>query len=400
MIYSIRNLEGLNNQLFVNLIAMERWGTITDEKSFNQLTKQALNAIIVFFMAKKLEIVDRITIKWENFPRITLFTASKNCYATADVTARVINMTLAKAGKDESAMDEYTVKVSSNVFSHEFAAWMFEGVDTFEHSLYKAASKLATLVELEQIGSTDQEFKEKKRASIEKELDMFATVIPSMEFFRSEEFLRGIRYIAKLRYQNRWAIYPKNVNVSVLGHLFDTAVYANMISLEEKMPEKKATKAFFLGLFHDLAELITKDMPSPTKDGIPGYRKASEQVEEELMEKELYPLFPEYLANELRKMNFELPENAEFRAIIKGADYLSAASEIDRQVKAGTRYFGYLEALLGHENKFRSETAKLGRESRKLFKEICRSNFRILFPNVPKNKKWIMLFDFVDIMIS
>ena len=378
-IINIKMLEGING-LLLNLNVMERWGSINAKDDFNQLVKQATNATVLFFLGKQYEYETKTKLNWEIFPRIMTFYACKNVYATADVTEAVINRTLKTATLPPSAMTDYAIEKIAEKISPEFAEWCCEGIGTDEETLYKAASKIATLVELRQISSTDRRFKRDKLKSIERDLSKYKS-IPGMKEMTSERMLNAMQFIAKMRYQNRWATFPKNVKCSVLGHEFDTAVYSYIISIEKGFCESNATKAFFLGLFHDLGELLTKDMPSSTKDGIDGYRDASEIVEEELMEEELYPRFPKHLADELRQQNFELPINSKFTKIVKGADYLSAASEIDRQVNSGSRYSGYLMALLKHEDKFRKGKAILGPETRKLFKRICRTSYRFLITN-------------------
>ena len=83
--------------------------------------------------------------------------------------------------------------------------------------------------------------------------------------------------ISKLRNQNRWAITCYSVKCSVLGHLFDTGVFAYFMSLElDPEDEKIATEMFLMGIYHDIAETWTTDVPSPIKDRVAGLRKGTE----------------------------------------------------------------------------------------------------------------------------
>src|SRR5699024_6542242 len=106
--------------------------------------------------------------------------------------------------------------------------------------------------------------------------------VPGVEDFSDPngELFKLLLKISKLRNQNRWAVQSYLVNCSVLGHLFDTGVFAYFIGLEQfEGNEKTATKMFHMGIFHDLAEVWTSDVPSPIKDRIPGFRPATEEYE-------------------------------------------------------------------------------------------------------------------------
>ena len=52
-----------------------------------------------------------------------------------------------------------------------------------------------------------------------------------------------LQTISTLRNKNRWAAQAYSMECSVLGHLFDTAIFAYFMSLEEK-PEDKANKKY------------------------------------------------------------------------------------------------------------------------------------------------------------
>ena len=174
--------------------------------------------------------------------------------------------------------------------------------------------------------------------------------------------------ISKLRNQNRWAVQPYSINCSVLGHLFDTGVLAYFIGLEHfEWDEKISTKMFFMGIFHDLAEVWTSDVPSPIKDRIPGFRAATEKYESLVLNKNLYSKVPGFLADKLRSVMFEEESNSSYHGIMKSADYLSADSECWRQYIAGSRdpYF-FKSAIMGFDEKLKNGTYYLPKMSYQL----------------------------------
>ena len=113
-----------------------------------------------------------------------------------------------------------------------------------------------------------------------------------------------------------------------------------------------------MGIFHDIPETYTRDIPSPIKDSIPNFRKITEAYELEMMRKNMYPFVSEKGKEALENVMFETDENAIFKSLIKGADYMSAIAEIWRQLKAGTRDEDFVYAMEGHFPKFEAGIAE------------------------------------------
>ena len=94
-----------------------------------------------------------------------------------------------------------------------------------------------------------------------------------------------------LRFQIRWANTPRVPATSVLGHMFVVAVFAYLFSLYFDACPQRRINDFYCGLFHDLAELLTRDIITPVKrsvDALPAL--IHEYEDEELRRKILDPL--------------------------------------------------------------------------------------------------------------
>ncbi len=95
----------------------------------------------------------------------------------------------------------------------------------------------------------------------------------------------------QLRFQIRWAQTPRVPATSVLGHMFIVAVYAYLFSLYVGGCEQRRINDFYCGLFHDLAELLTRDIITPVKRSVADLPMILHQYEsEELHRKILDPL--------------------------------------------------------------------------------------------------------------
>ncbi|BBD08572.1 HD domain-containing protein [Desulfovibrio ferrophilus] len=69
----------------------------------------------------------------------------------------------------------------------------------------------------------------------------------------------------QLRFQTRWSQTPRIPETSVLGHLFIVAAYSYFFSLAVDACPLRRQNNFFTGLFHDLPEVLTRDIISPVK---------------------------------------------------------------------------------------------------------------------------------------
>jgi putative hydrolase of HD superfamily len=76
---------------------------------------------------------------------------------------------------------------------------------------------------------------------------------------------RFLRMCGRLRFQKRWSQTPRIPETSVLGHLHIVACFAWLFCLELDASPTRRNNAFFAGLFHDLPELLTRDIISPVK---------------------------------------------------------------------------------------------------------------------------------------
>lgn len=338
-------LKGIN-EVFKRLNNLRRWTSFISEDKYNELGKQALNSIVAYMLASYSEKAGTI-IHWERFPKIALYRAFQKVYVYFDTPEHIINEICKIGNINKSAFDEVTKDIIGENTSEEFAEFLCEGCNTTEFQIYRAAIKIATYIELVEISSKMRESDYAiKSHELIKAIEEFEDLPGVSEISDVEgKIFKLLLKICTLRNKNRWAVQSYSVECSVQGHLFDTGIFAYLFSLEQEMSGEMSGKMFFMGIFHDVAETWTGDIPSPIKDRIPGFRDATEEYERRVVKSELYNKLPEFLANKVKDIMFEEEENEEYYSLVKGADYLSADSECWRQYHAGTRDEYFLGAM-------------------------------------------------------
>lgn len=119
----------------------------------------------------------------------------------------------------------------------------------------------------------------------------------------------------QLRFQIRWTQAPRIPATSVLGHMFLVAVYAYFCSVAVDACTVRRNNNFFCGLFHDLPELLTRDIISPVKRSVANLPALIRQYEEEELEQRIFaPLRDAGYADLVRDMSYllGLPTGSEF----------------------------------------------------------------------------------------
>jgi putative hydrolase of HD superfamily len=106
----------------------------------------------------------------------------------------------------------------------------------------------------------------------------------------------------RLRFQVRWGQLYRIPRTSVLGHMLIVAILSYLFSLTIDACSKRRTNNYFAGLFHDLPEVLTKDVISPVKRASTGVDRFVKEFEREEMQRRIYrpKLIPQAWEPEMR----------------------------------------------------------------------------------------------------
>ncbi|NLF18632.1 MAG: HD domain-containing protein [Lentisphaerae bacterium] len=96
----------------------------------------------------------------------------------------------------------------------------------------------------------------------------------------------------QLRFQRRWSQSPRIPETSVLGHMLIVAIFTYLCLLELGACERRLYNGFWAALFHDLPEVLTRDITSPVKAAVEGLEQIIKEYEHIQMEERLLPLVP------------------------------------------------------------------------------------------------------------
>ncbi|MCT4626017.1 HD domain-containing protein [Halodesulfovibrio sp.] len=92
----------------------------------------------------------------------------------------------------------------------------------------------------------------------------------------------------QLRFQKRWSQMPRIPETSVMGHMFLVGCYSYFFSVVQDACPARRQNNFFCGLFHDLPEMLTRDIISPVKKSVKELDVLIKAYEDEELERRVF----------------------------------------------------------------------------------------------------------------
>lgn len=146
---------------------------------------------------------------------------------------------------------------------------------------------------------------------------------------------------SRMKHINRWALMRNTTSENISEHSNDVAAIAHALAVIGNLRfEKKlnAERAAFLGLYHDMPEIITGDMPTPVKYHSKEMHSEFLKVEEMACQK-LLSMLPEDLREYYGDAFFKKEEDEYLWRLVKAADKISALIKCIEEKNAGNREF-------------------------------------------------------------
>lgn len=146
-------------------------------------------------------------------------------------------------------------------------------------------------------------------------------------------------YINRMRFIQRWALMRNSYSENIQEHSHQAAVLAHGLAVLRNTyfgGQVDAGAVAAAALYHDAAEILTGDMPTPIKYYNPEIRDAYKKVER-VAERKLLDMLPEALQPQYEELLH--PVDPEVETLVKAADKLAAHIKCLEELKAGNDEF-------------------------------------------------------------
>jgi putative hydrolase of HD superfamily len=278
---------------------MQRWNDKIRPVELIELDKQAHKMIVAHFLARAEE--DRgARIQWPRLIEGGLFELLQRIVIT-DLKPQIFYKIKADTKKYRQLNDwvygelRPLITPLGKPFCRRYQEYFSGPEDTTERRILAAAHYYATRWEFRIVERADPGGYEIDdiRAELDAKIAGFDD-LQGMALLASERRFRNfIDLCGQLRFQYRWAHLHRIPRTSVLGHSLYVAILSWLFSLEIKACPRRCVNNYFTGLFHDLPEVLTRDIISPVKRSVEGLSELIKEYEKERMDREVYGLLPD-----------------------------------------------------------------------------------------------------------
>lgn len=145
---------------------------------------------------------------------------------------------------------------------------------------------------------------------------------------------------SRMKYIDRWSLMRNTDTESLSQHSFDVAAIAHALAVigNKKFGKNYDTgKIALIGMYHDMPEIITGDMPTPVKYHNKEIRDAFGSIEK-AAQKTILNTLPDYLKDEYEYYIIPDEKSEEYR-LVKAADKISALLKCMLEERAGNNEF-------------------------------------------------------------
>ncbi len=191
------------------------------------------------------------------------------------------------------------------------------------------------------------------------------------EFLFSQKLKYFINICGQLRFQIRWSHLHRVPKTSVLGHMLLVATLSYLFSLQAQSDKDMRINNYFTGLFHDLPEVLTRDIINPVKKSIEGLSELIKEYESEEMNKKIYTLLPEKWHQQMHMYTEDEFSKISSRDgnLVKAVDDLTAFIEAYLALKNGMISEDFHKAVSDVKEKYSSKVI-LGVDFGKIYTEF------------------------------
>lgn len=293
---------------FYEAASIQRWNDHARPVEFTELDKQAHKMVIAYMLAKFEETERGKTINWKWLIEGGMFEFLHRVILT-DIKPPVFHQMMKEKGPELNkwvlSKLEPDLQGIAGGFKEKFQNYYFSDDSSkfmLERRILQAAHYLATNWEFRIIYSMNPFIYgiEKTKDEIEDQMEDYYDLIGVQKIALGRKSFGFADLCGQLRFQQRWAQSPRLPKTSVLGHMLIVAMLSYLCSNEIGACDRRIYNNYFAGLFHDLPEVLTRDIVSPVKSSVEGLNELISQYEARQIGERLLPLLPEAWHEEIR----------------------------------------------------------------------------------------------------
>jgi 5'-deoxynucleotidase len=147
-------------------------------------------------------------------------------------------------------------------------------------------------------------------------------------------------FLARMKFIQRWGLMRNTQSENIQEHSLQVAMIAHSLAEIRNTVfggSVDAGKAAVLGMYHEVSEVFTGDLPTPVKYFNPQIKDVYKDIERQA-QKKLLLMLPEELQSSYTGI-IQQDEESELWQLVKAADKLSAYLKCVEEIKVGNQEF-------------------------------------------------------------
>ncbi|MDR3124797.1 MAG: HD domain-containing protein [Endomicrobium sp.] len=282
-----------------------RWNDHIRPLDFFEIDKQAHKIIIAYILAK-FEEENKKNIDWIKLIEGGIFEFFQRIMLT-DLKPEIFREIMSKKELELNKWVLTNLKDNLYAIGNDFAKrcenyLLDKEYAKFERRILSASHCLSTRWEFNIIYPWNSMLYgiEKTQQEIEDSVVSFEDLIGIRKLLINRKYYGFLDLCGQLRFQQRWSQAFRIPKTTVLGHMLTVAIFAYLLSMEMNVSNTRKYNNFYSSLFHDLPEILTKDIISPVKSSIPGLDDIIKQYENKQVDEKILPLLPDSWHKEIQ----------------------------------------------------------------------------------------------------
>ncbi|WP_416860741.1 HD domain-containing protein [Helicobacter ganmani] len=280
---------------------IRRWNDQATPVEFLELDKQAHKIVIAYLLAHFEQLENQRTIDFERLILQFCYEFFERIILT-DIKPPVFHKLVKHHNK--ALVDFVCTQLEDNLrgfgFLESMQEYLYGGVDNIEKEILKASHYYASKWEFDIIYHFNPKMYDVQniKNALDKQVHEYYPLAGVRQMMYGE--LREIvDMFGQLRFQKRWSQTPRIPCTSVLGHTLIVALCAYLLGYDLGFSREMQIQHFLCGLFHDLPEILTRDIISPIKKNVEGLDEFIKRIEEEAVREKILNIVPDSIAQEI-----------------------------------------------------------------------------------------------------
>jgi putative hydrolase of HD superfamily len=341
--------------------SMRRWNDQIRPVELTELDKQAHKMLIAYVLAKIEEDKGNKDLNWLQIIEAGIFEYLQRTELT-DLKPPLFHR-IKENKKKYIRLNQWAyerlrpiISIAGKDFCLRFKDYLFSKERNVNRRIISAAHFYATKWEFNIIKRANPQghLINEIEKDIKEKQGKYHDLASMQALLKSQNLCDFIHICGQLRFQIRWSHIHRVPKTSVLGHMLIVAMFSYLCSLNKDFAEKRIINNYFTGLFHDLPEVLTRDVINPVKRSVEGIGDIIKDYEKDQMQRIIYKILP---LNWHRQMKMYTEE--EFSDLEKSKGVIGRDG---RLVKANDELAAFVEVYLSLQNGVSNQDLKKAKE--------------------------------------